>query len=50
MGRIQLIKLEQLGAVVNVAQGSVIVACISRLGLTHIERREVIDGVARPNP
>ena len=48
--RTQLNKLEELGAVVNVAQGSVMVAGITRLGLAHVERREVIDGVGRPSP
>ena len=48
--RTQLMKLEELGAVVNVTQGTVMVAGITRLGLAHVERREVIDGVARPSP
>jgi len=48
--RTQLNKLEELGAVVNVTQGTVMVASITRLGLAHVERREVIDGVARPSP
>lgn len=48
--RTQLNKLEELGAVVNVTQGTVMVAAITRLGLAHVERREVIDGIARPSP
>lgn len=48
--RTQLNKLEELGAVVNVTQGTVVVAAITRLGVAHVERREVIDGVARPSP
>ena len=48
--RTQLNKLEELGALINVLQGTVMVAGITRLGLAHVERREVIDGVAKPSP
>jgi len=48
--RTQILKLEELGAVTKVEAGTVMVASITRLGIAHCERREVIDGVARPSP
>lgn len=48
--RTQLNKLAELGAVTTVQQGSVLVATITRVGLDHVERRSVIEGVARPSP
>jgi repressor of nif and glnA expression len=48
--RTQILKLEELGAVTKVEAGTVMVAAITRLGLAHCERREVVDGVARPSP
>ena len=46
----QLNKLVELGAIQIVAAGSVIVATITRTGLDHVERRSLIEGVARPSP
>jgi repressor of nif and glnA expression len=48
--RTQLRKLEDVGAVVLVEAGSVLVASITRSGLDHVERRSVLEGVARPSP
>ena len=48
--RTQLRMLEQLGAVLLVEQGTVLVAEITRAGIDHVERRSVIEGVARPSP
>lgn len=48
--RTQLLKLAELGAVRNSEAGSVLVAKITRAGIDHVERRSVIEGVARPSP
>jgi hypothetical protein len=48
--RTQLNKLAELGAVVVLQAGTVLVASITRAGLDHVERRSVIEGVARPSP
>ena len=48
--RTQLRKLEELGAVKNSQAGSVLVAMITRAGMDHVERRSVIEGIARPSP
>lgn len=48
--RTQLRKLEELGAVVCMEAGSVIVATITRTGIDHLELRATIDGVAKPSP
>lgn len=48
--RTQILKLEELGVVTKVEAGTVMVASITRLGIAHCERREVVDGVARPSP
>lgn len=48
--RTQLLKLKELGAVTLVEAGTVMIASITKLGLAHVERREIIDGVARPSP
>ncbi|WP_395815205.1 hypothetical protein [Devosia sp.] len=48
--RTQLLKLAELGAVTVMEAGTVMVASITRLGLAHCERREVVDGIARPSP
>lgn len=47
--RTQLNKLAELGAVELVPAGSVLVACLRRPGLDHVERRAFLDGVARPS-
>ncbi len=48
--RTQLLKLKELGAVSIVEAGTVQIASITRAGVDHVERRSVIDGVARPSP
>jgi|TARA_A100001391_G_scaffold50885_1_gene30963 hypothetical protein len=48
--RTQLRALAELGAVVVREAGSVMVAQITRLGVDHVERRAVIEGIARPSP
>lgn len=48
--RTQLRMLEEVGAVVNTEAGSILVASLTRAGLDHVERRAVIEGVARPSP
>lgn len=47
--RTQLRALNELGAVTISEAGSVMVAALSRLGRDHIDRRAVIEGVARPS-
>ncbi|PYE86898.1 hypothetical protein [Phyllobacterium leguminum] len=48
--RTQLHKLEELGAIHLLEAGTVLVAAITRAGIDHVERRSVIEGVARPSP
>lgn len=48
--RTQLLKLKELGAVTIAQAGSIHVAAITRAGLDHVERRSIIDGIARPSP
>ncbi|MER8990429.1 hypothetical protein [Mesorhizobium sp. M0678] len=48
--RTQLRKLAELGAVKLTEAGSVMVAAITRSGVDHVERRAIIEGVARPSP
>lgn len=48
--RTQIGKLAELGTVTTVETGTVRIASITRAGLDHVERRSVIDGVARPSP
>lgn len=48
--RTQLLFLQEVGAVRAVEVGTVMVASITRLGTDHVERRQIIDGVARPSP
>lgn len=47
--RTQLLALRELGAVTITEAGSVMVAGLTQLGQAHVERREVLDGVARPS-
>lgn len=47
--RTQMRKLEELDAVALVAQGSVLIARLKQPGLDHVERRAVLEGVARPS-
>jgi len=48
--RTQLLKLAELGAVRNAQAGTVMIASITRAGADHVERRSVIEGIARPSP
>lgn len=48
--RTQLRKLAELGAVKVTEIGTVMVAAITRSGIDHVERRSIIEGVARPSP
>jgi repressor of nif and glnA expression len=47
--RTQLRKLDELGAVALVEAGSVMIARLKQAGLDHVERRSIIDGIARPS-
>ncbi|MBE0691522.1 MAG: hypothetical protein IH590_00290 [Aquamicrobium sp.] len=48
--RTQLRKLDELGAIKLSEAGTVMIGEITRTGMDHVERRAVIDGVARPSP
>ncbi|MGO4196558.1 hypothetical protein AB4Z13_14440 [Rhizobium sp. YAF28] len=48
--RTQLNKLRELDAVTVVLAGTVMIASITRAGIDHVERRSVIEGIARPSP
>lgn len=49
--RTQLRALKDLGAVsLREPSPTVMIASLTRLGLDHVERRAVIEGVARPSP
>ncbi|MER9623247.1 hypothetical protein NKI98_17695 [Mesorhizobium sp. M0222] len=48
--RTQLRKLAELGAVKVTEVGTVMVAAVTRSGVDHVERRSIIEGVARPSP
>ncbi|SMH42363.1 VpaChn25_0724 family phage protein [Mesorhizobium australicum] len=48
--RTQLRKLDDVSAVRLTEQGTVMIASITRAGLDHVERRSVLEGVARPSP
>jgi hypothetical protein len=47
--RTQLRAMDQLGAVNLTEAGTVMVAALTKLGRAHLERREVIEGIARPS-
>ncbi|WP_337267072.1 VpaChn25_0724 family phage protein [Oryzifoliimicrobium ureilyticus] len=47
--RTQIIKLAELGAVRTVEAGTVMIATLTQDGLDHVQRRSVIDGIARPS-
>ena len=47
--RTQIRKLEELGAVRVTIAGTVAIASLTQAGLDHVERRSVIEGVARPS-
>lgn len=48
--RTQIRKMEELGAIVVTMLGEYLVAEITRAGTDHIERRSIIEGIARPSP
>jgi hypothetical protein len=48
--RDQLRWLEDLGAVTLAEAGTVMIAELTRRGRDHVERRVVIEGIARPSP
>ena len=48
--RTQLRKLEDVRAITLMEAGTVLVAMITRAGVDHVERRSVLEGVARPSP
>jgi hypothetical protein len=48
--RTQLNKLAELGALKVTEAGTVMIASITRSGVDHVERRSVIEGIARPSP
>jgi hypothetical protein len=48
--RDQLRWLEEMGAVTLTEAGTVLIAELTRRGRDHVERRVVIEGIARPSP
>lgn len=48
--RTQLRALADVGAVTVTEAGSVLIAEITRAGVDHVERRGVLEGVAKPSP
>jgi hypothetical protein len=48
--RDQLRWLEEMGAVTLTETGTVLIAELTRRGRDHVERRVVIEGIARPSP
>jgi hypothetical protein len=48
--RDQLRWLEEMGAVTLAEAGTVMIAQLTRRGRDHVERRVVIEGIARPSP
>ncbi|MCF1744636.1 VpaChn25_0724 family phage protein [Paradevosia shaoguanensis] len=48
--RTQLRAMADVGAVSITEVGSVLIAEITRTGLDHVDRRTVIEGIARPSP
>lgn len=48
--RTQLRHMEELGAIKNSEAGSVFISQILQLGQDHVERRAIIEGIARPSP
>lgn len=48
--RTQMRKLEEVGGVRLAAAGTVLVATITRAGVDHVERRSILEGVAKPSP
>lgn len=48
--RTQLRTMADVGAVQITEAGSVMIAVITRAGFDHVDRRSVIEGIARPSP
>ena len=48
--RTQLRAMADVGAVTITQAGSVMIATITRAGQDHVERRTIIEGIARPSP
>lgn len=48
--RTQIRAMAELGAVTFEEIGTVFVASLTRKGLDHVERRAIIEGIARPSP
>ena len=48
--RDQLRWLDEMGAVTLTEAGTVMIAELTRRGRDHVERRVVIEGIARPSP
>jgi hypothetical protein len=48
--RTQIRWLADQGAVTFTEAGTVFIATLTRTGLDHVERRTILDGVARPSP
>lgn len=48
--RTQIRAMAELGAVTFTEAGTVFVAEITRRGVDHVERRVLIEGIARPSP
>jgi hypothetical protein len=48
--RDQLRWLDEMGAVTLTEAGTVLIAELTRRGRDHVERRAVIEGIARPSP
>lgn len=48
--RTQLRKLEEVGAATIAEVGTVMVASLTRAGQDHVERRSILEGIARPSP
>ncbi len=48
--RTQIRAMAELGAVTFEEIGTVFVASLTRKGLDHVERRVIIEGIARPSP
>lgn len=48
--RTQMRKMSEVGAVELTEAGSVLIAEITRAGFDHVERRSVLEGIARPSP
>jgi hypothetical protein len=48
--RTQFRAMAELGAITITEAGTVMIASITRAGIDHVERRSVIEGIARPSP